>query len=165
MKNFQFGISKWAPFQDMEVCERVRKIKREEITRHDNPNLRIEVVPDDQISFRRVTDIFQRIKSAAEEERELVLIMPNPHPQYIKVTHLINKFRVNCKNLYIFNMDEWADEEGNTAPETWPNGLMYGMLNYFYHNIDQELRPPRDHIQGPTTRNINDLAAMIEDVG
>jgi glucosamine-6-phosphate deaminase len=162
---FEFGLSKWAPFQDRETCERVRRIRREDICKHANPDLRIEVVADDQISHRRVTDIFRRIKSAAEADRRLVLILPNPHPQYIKVAHLINTFQVNCRNLFIFNMDEWADEEGNTAPESWPNGLMYGMLNYFYYRIEEKLRPPREQIQGPTTRNIDDFAGMIEDVG
>jgi glucosamine-6-phosphate deaminase len=165
MTDFQFGISKWAPFQDREVCKRVGRIKREDICAPSSPNLKIEVVPDDQISFRRVSDIFQRIKIAAEENRRLVLILPNPHPQYLKVAHLINTFQVDCRNLYIFNMDEWADQDGNTAPETWPNGLMYGMLNYFYYKLDEKLRPPREQIQGPAKQNINDFSGMIEDAG
>ena len=164
-EDFRYGITRWAPSQDAEVCERVRRISRDQFCRHDNPDFKIEVVPDDEISFRRVYDIFSRIKEAEEQERNLVLILPNPHPQYIKVAYLINKFRVACPRLYIFNMDEWADEEGNIAPETWPNGFMYAMKNYFYARIDPELRPPEDHIQGPTNGNLDDYGRMIEDLG
>ena len=165
LDSFSYGVSKWAPFRDREVGERIRKIKREDITKHENPDFNIEVVPDDDFAFRRVNDIFARIKQSDDENKQLVLILPQPHPQYIKVADLINKFRVNCRNLYTFNMDEWADENGNTAPETWPNGFMYAMKNNFFKNVDPDLRPPEDHIQGPTSHNVEHYGKMMEDLG
>ena len=38
-------------------------------------------------------------------------------------------------------MDEYADQDGNIAPEDWRFGFSYAMLNYFYYQIDAELRP------------------------
>ena len=145
---FRYGISMWAPFRDREVCERIRAIRREDICNHPNPDISIEVIRDEDISFYRIHDIFFRIREAMEANRRLVLILPQPHPQYIKVAYLINRFRVSCRNLYTFNMDEWADEEGHIAPETYENGFMYAHLNNFYYNIDEKLRPPREQIQG-----------------
>lgn len=165
MADFKYGITLWAPFRDRKECDRVRAIKKEDLGTHPNPDFNIEIVPDDEFAFRRVWDIFYRIKEAADEERRLVLILPQPHPQYTKVAYLINKFRVNCNRLVTFNMDEWADEEGNIAPESWPRGFMFAMKKNFYSVLDPDLRPPEDQIQGPSNRNLKDYGKMIEDAG
>lgn len=143
MDNFKYKMSKWVPFQDPAVCKKIRSIKQEDICSHPNRDLKIEIIKDDEFAFRRVYDIFSRIKQASDEDKKLVLILPQPHPQYIKVAYLINKFRVNCSKLFTFNMDEWADEDGNIAPETWPNGFMHAMKNNFYNRLDKDLRPRR----------------------
>lgn len=165
MGSFSYSPSKWIPYRNKEVIERVRKIKREDITKHNNPNYKIRVVRDDEIEFIWVTDMFYRIKKASDEGRKLVLILPNPAHCYKKVAHLINKFRVSCKNLHTFNMDEYADEDGNIAPESFPQGFMRAVKNYFYYSIDKELRPPENQIIGFTNKNLKDYGKMIEDLG
>jgi len=115
--------------------------------------------------FIWVSDMFYRIKNAADESRKLVLILPNPAHTYKKVAYLINKFKVNCKKLYTFNMDEYADEHGNVAPESYPQSFKRSMKNYFYSQIDEKLRPPEEQIIGLTTENIKYYGKMIEDLG
>ena len=158
-------MAKWIPFRDKGVCERVRAIRREDICNHPNPDFRIQIVRDEEFAFRRVYDIFSRIKQASEEDKRLVLILPQPHPQYRRVAWLINKFRINCRNLYTFNMDEWADGEGNIAPETWPKGFLYAQKHNFYYRIEESLRPPENQILGPTNDNHRDYGKMIDDLG
>jgi 6-phosphogluconolactonase/glucosamine-6-phosphate isomerase/deaminase len=165
MTSFPYSPSAFVPFNDRAVCNRIRTIPRDRIADHSNPDFQIRVVRDEDIAFLRIHDLFSRIKESDEKDKRLVLILPQPHPQYAKVAYLINKYRVSCRNLYTFNMDEWADEDGNTAPETYANGFMYAMLENFYGKIAEELRPPRDHIHGITTRNISSYAGMMEDVG
>ena len=123
------------------------------------------MLADDELAFRRIWDLFSRIRDSAENRRPMVLILPNLHPQYVKLAWLINRHRVSCKYLHIFNMDEWADQDGNIAPESWPNGLMYGMKNYFYRRLDEDLRPPEKQIRGPNNGNLKNYAKMIEDAG
>lgn len=165
MGSFSYSPSKWIPYRNKEVIERVRKIKREDISKHNNHDYKIRVVRDDEIEFIWVTDMFYRIKKASDEGRRLVLILPNPAHCYRKVAYLINKFRVDCKNLYTFNMDEYADEDGNIATETFPQGFMRALKNYFYYNINKELRPPENQIIGFTNKNLKDYGKMIEDLG
>ena len=162
---FNYSPSQWVPFRDKEVLERVRRIKREDITKHPNPDFKIRVVSDSELSFISIMDRFFMIKKASDEGKHLVLIMGNPSLNYRQLAYCINRFRTDCRNLYIFNMDEYADKDGNTAPESWPQGFMHAMKKYFYANIDEDLRPPEDQIQGPTTQNINDYGKMIEDSG
>jgi 6-phosphogluconolactonase/glucosamine-6-phosphate isomerase/deaminase len=162
---FPYGISQWAPFRDKKACERVRGIKKEELCQHPNPKVKIEIVDDKYFAFYSIYDIFFRIKDAMEANRRLVLILPQPHPLYAKVAFLINRFRVDCKKLYTFNMDEWADEDGNPAPETYENGFMYAQLKNFYSQVDEKLRPPRENMQGLTKKNLKDYGRMIADLG
>jgi glucosamine-6-phosphate deaminase len=163
--DFKFDLARWLPFRDAEACARVQAITKAEITHHPNPDFRITLVPDDQFPFYLVLSIFFRIKRAAEEGRRLVLILPQPEPLYCQVAELINRFGVDCRNLYTFNMDEYADEEGRIAPESWPNSFLHHMKANFYAKLDERLRPEENQIVGPTDDNFATYGRMIEDLG
>jgi glucosamine-6-phosphate deaminase len=163
--SFSYNPSEWVPFRDRAVLEKARKIKRENIAKHPNPDFQIRVVPDADIGYIWVTDMFYRIKTAADAGERLVLILPNPCPEYRHVARLINQFRVNCEKLYAFAMDEYADEDGRIAPETWRHGFIYAMKDNFYYRIAEELRPPESQFIGPTTETIGDYGKMIADMG
>jgi len=165
LDGFKYRMPKWHPFQDQAACERVRAIKREDITKSPSPHLKINVIPDNQFTFRMIMEIFGRIKQSADEGRRLVLILPQPEPLYSWVAFLINKYRVDCRNLFTFNMDEYADQDGRIAPESWPNAFMYNMKVNFYGKLDPALRPPENQIQGPTDENFGDYGKMIADLG
>ncbi|MBC8548293.1 MAG: hypothetical protein H8D23_01455, partial [Candidatus Brocadiales bacterium] len=165
MEKFTYSPSLHVPFRDMEVLEYARNIKREDIDKHPNPDFHIMVRKAHELEFIFITDIFYRIKQAADEGRKLVLIFPNPAPAYRQVAYLINKFKVNCKHVHVFAMDEYADEFGNVAPETWKWGFTYAMNHNFYYQIDEDLRPPKKQIVGMTTENIGHYGKMIADMG
>jgi 6-phosphogluconolactonase/glucosamine-6-phosphate isomerase/deaminase len=166
MKNtFDFDPAPFIPFRDKKVLERVRRIKRKDITKHKNPDLKIRVVRDDMVEHIWAADIFYRIKTAADAGKKCVLITPNPAHTYRRVAYLINKFRVNCKKLYTFNMDEYADQDGNVAPESYPQSFLRSTKNYFWKEIDEKLRPSESHFCGMTTKNIKDYGKMIADMG
>ena len=162
---FTYAPHEFIPFSDRKEIERVRAIKREDITKHWNPDYKITVVPDADVEFLWVTDMFHRIKTAMDAGRPLVMIMPNPWPRYARLAYLINKFKVNCRRLHTFNMDEYANEKGEIAPETWEFGFMHAFKKYFWSNIDPKLRPPEKNVQGPTDRNIKVYSKMIADLG
>lgn len=165
LEGFTYRMPAWHPFQDQAACERARAVTREDWANFTHPNLKVIILRDDEFAFRLVNDIFGRIKQAADEGRRLVLILPQPEPLYAWVAYLCNKYRVPCHHLYTFNMDEYADENGNIAPETWPNSFLYNMKVNFYAKLDPKLRPPEDHFQGPTNANFKDYGKMIADLG
>ena len=165
MTAFNYEPALSVPFRDKEALDRVRQIKRQDIEKHPNPDLNIKVIPDGDLVFMWLFDIFHRIRSSAEEGRRCVLIMPQPWPGYRWVAQLINQCRIDCKHLHTFNMDEYANEEGIAAPETWEKGFMYSMLKHFYNEIDPDLRPPREQVLGPNDKNIDDYGKMIADLG
>lgn len=165
MTKFEYAPSRWVPFRDKEVLERVRRIGREDITKHPNPDFQIRVLKRSEIEFIWITDMFSRIKRSADEDKPVVMLLPNPNPRYLRVAHLINELGVNCKNLYAFAVDEYANEDGVIAPETWPHGFVYSMKKNLYSQIREDLRPPENQVIGPSNESLSDYGQMIEDLG
>ncbi len=163
--DFSFTPATWIPFRDMKEVERVRNIKREDITRHANPEYKIRVVPDADVIWLWMADLVARCQESDREDKPVVLIMPNPCHAYRFAAIMINRMRINCRNVTLFAMDEWADQDGNIAPESWRAGFGHALLSYFYQNIDADLRMPRKQINLFTNENVEDYSQMIADMG
>lgn len=162
---FDFEPAAFVPFRDRKVLDRVRAIKREDMAKHWNPDYRINVVPDADIEFLWLNDMFHRIKTAMEQEKQFVMITPNPWTRYRRLAYMLNKHRVNCRRLHTFNMDEYANEKGEIAPEEWEFGFMHAFKKYFWSQLEPKLRPPEKQMHGPTTRNIKVYGKMLADLG
>jgi len=168
MSNFAFEPSKWVPFRDKAVLERVRGIKREDIAKREpgwNPEFRVQVVPDDMVEWIWAADMFKRIKASDDEDAPCTLVLPNPAHTYKKVAYMLNQFRVSCRNLHVFIMDEYADQDGNIAPPSFPPSFFRATMNYLYNEIDPGLRPPEAQMHGPTNANLKDYGKMIAGMG
>lgn len=165
MTEFRYSPSKWVPFRDVAVLDRVRKIRRGDITKHANGDYRIEVQKDADVGFKFAVDMLQRIVRARDAGEKIVFILPNPNPRYLTLAHMINALRIDCSHVHAFAMDEYADEDGRIAPETWPQGFTYAMYQNFLYAIDEDLRPPKKQIVGFTNANLADYAKMIDDLG
>jgi 6-phosphogluconolactonase/glucosamine-6-phosphate isomerase/deaminase len=163
---FEFSPAECVPFRDTSVLHRCRAIRREQIEQHPNSEFQIRVLPGEEMTFRWIVDMFRRIQRSDETDTPIALIVPNPCPAvYRKVAHLINVFEVNCRNVHLFAMDEYANEEGQTAPENWPWGFMHSLLQSFWEEITPALRPAREQIQCPSTANIDHYGKLISDFG
>ncbi len=164
---FQYDLPKFIDFKDKEECERVRNISKEELTSHENEDFNIRIIEEpEDFYFEFALDIVRRIKESYKENRDLVGIFPvGPMPQYPLAVRMINDLGVSCRNLHIFAMDEYADENGNTAPKSWSGSFQKAFLDSFIKPLDEELRPPMDQVHFPTSDVINSYSSMMEDLG
>lgn len=165
MSTFTYKPASFVPFADQAVIECCRKIGREAIARHANPDFRIRVIPDADAEMIWVSDMFARIQHASAEGRKLVMILPNPCPVYRHVARLINACRIDCSRVHAFAMDEYADENGHIAPESWEPGFTHAMKKFFWSEIDHDLRPRESQIVGFTDQNVGHYSKLIEDAG
>jgi glucosamine-6-phosphate deaminase len=163
---FLYALAEFLPFRDAQVCEIVRRIKKADICKHPNPNFKIRVIEDTQaFSFMYILDIVQGIKQALDEGRKYVVILPAPNPNYAYAAMMINQLRIPCQHVTTFNMDEYADENGRTAPREWKGGFQYWMWHDFFSRIDPTLRMPESQINFPDTENVTHYSDMIVDAG
>jgi glucosamine-6-phosphate deaminase len=163
--SFDFSPASFVPFRDKAVVERVRAIPRAKLTEHVNPDFRIRILPDAEIEPLWIADMFARIRRASEAGEPFVMIAPNPWPSYEKVARLINEHRISCRHLHTFNMDEYANEHGDIAPESWPFGFGHAFKKFFYAKIDADLRPPENQVHGLSNDNIGHYGKMLYDLG
>ncbi len=162
--SFAFKPGDYVPFKDREVCERLRKISGKDLEKHPNPDFKIKVMQNPHPVL--IATLFSRIKEASEAGRKITLILGNPEPEtYIPLAQLINYFNVDCSKVHIFAMDEWADDQGNIAPETYKAGFAHSMLKYFVYQIDAKLRMPLSNVHYPTNKNIASYSDMITECG
>jgi glucosamine-6-phosphate deaminase len=164
---FSYHMAQFLEFRDAEVCRRVREIKRADVAQHPNGNFRIRVIEDETaFRFGYVMHIVAGIKRALDEgRRRYVLILPAPNPHYAFVAKLLNDLNIPCHHVHTFNMDEYADQDGNTAPRSWRGGFQYWMWHDLFGRIKPELRMPENQIHFPNTHNVKDYTKMIEDLG
>lgn len=165
MAEFKFEPSIWVPFRDREVIDRVAAIKREDMEKHPNPDYKIKVVPDADMAMIWITDMVTRLKQSADTGEKVVMILPNPVTLYKYVARMVNALKIDCRNLVCFAMDEYADQDGNIAPEDWKQGFTYAMMHNLYYEIDEKLRPNIKNMHGLNNKNINDYSQMIADEG
>ena len=164
---FDYDLAAFIDFRDRAACERVRAIKREAIEQHRNPDFRIRVI-DDPAEFYAAfaRDIVDRIRTARDEGRTFVAILPvGPMPQYELAARWINEERLSLEHVHTFNMDEYAAEDGTTAPASWPGSFARAMMERFFALVDDDLLPPAEQIHFPTTKALPDYSALVEDLG
>jgi glucosamine-6-phosphate deaminase len=163
---FTFEPAKILPFRDAAVYRRIRNIRRQDLCIHPNPNFKIRIIEDQTaFSLAYLLHILAGIKASLEAGRRHVIILPAPNPQYALLAEMINQLKISCKHVHTFNMDEYADQDGNTAPRDWKGGFQYWMWHDLFDRINPALRMPESQVHFPTTKNVSDYSKMIEDLG
>jgi glucosamine-6-phosphate deaminase len=167
MRDFDPGLARFIEFRDQAELARVRAIPRERLTMHPNPDFHIRVEDDIERFYRAFAeDIVARIELTRAEGRRCVLILPvGPVPQFHLAASMINERRLTMDHVHTFNMDEYADEDGITAPVTWKGSFRRAMFDVFFDRIDPTLRPPDSQVHFPASDNIDDYGDAIAALG
>jgi glucosamine-6-phosphate deaminase len=87
-------------------------------------------------------EIALQIRIAREEGKPLVLILPvGPMGMYRWVVYFLQQWNVGCEHVHCFNMDEWADGEGNTLDASNPASFEYAMHQALYGPLGDQTVP------------------------
>lgn len=104
-------------------------------------------------------EIANEIRKANERKEKIAFILPvGPMGMYKWAVYFLKEWKVSCKNVYCFNMDEWADEEGNTM--TGEVSFQYAMENAFYNPLG-ELTVPKSQRNFATKENLPQYSSKI----
>ncbi len=97
-------------------------------------------------------EIANEIKKANERGEKIAFILPvGPMGMYKWAVYFLREWNVSCENVWCFNMDEWADAEGNTI--TGEASFQSAMENAFYNPLG-ELTVPVSHRNFATKENL-----------
>ena len=107
-------------------------------------------------------EIAMQIKQTKEEGRKLILILPvGPMGMYKWAVYFLKQLNIDCKHVYGFNMDEWADKDGNTLPSSDPAAFQNAMVEAFYGPLG-ELTVPEEQRNFATKENLPTYMSKIE---
>ena len=165
-KSFTFNPAPWLPVKDADLLTKARTFNREDLEKlaFENPKFKLKLVHDAQFYF--VTDLFHQIRLSDINDTKLTVILPgHENALYISLAKVLNKYNISCRNLHIFFLSEYADENGNIAPLDYERGKYYQFMKHFYENVNPELRPAKDHIYAMTNDNIAKYSDMIDECG
>ena len=74
-------------------------------------------------------EIAMQIKLAKDAGEKIAFILSvGPMGMYKWVVYFLKEWKVSCEHVYTFNMDEWADAEGNTLDANDPGAFQNAMV-------------------------------------
>ncbi|MGQ9555373.1 MAG: glucosamine-6-phosphate isomerase [Anaerolineae bacterium] len=98
--------------------------------------------------------------------RPTVFIVPvGPVGQYRRFAWICNRNGISCRDLYLFNMDEYLDDFGGWICNSHPLSFRGFMQREFYEHLKPELRPPADHIIFPDPHDLQAAAEHMVALG
>ena len=99
-------------------------------------------------------EIAMQIKLAADHKEKIAFILPvGPMGMYKWVVYFLKEWNVSCGHVHTFNMDEWADSEGNTLSSDNTGSFQYAMEQALFNPLG-ELTVPKDQRNFATKENL-----------
>jgi glucosamine-6-phosphate deaminase len=128
-----------------------------------NSNFRPVPVKDVAEMDARMGDaIADQIEETRRQERHLILILPvGPMGMYKRVIERIKQSATMCDHVTTFNMDEWSDVAGNTAPGDQPGGFEHAMTQALFKPLGK-LSVPKEQRNFATRKNLPTYPSKIE---
>ena len=109
-------------------------------------------------------EIALKIKNARDKGEKIAFILPvGPMGMYKWVVYFIKAWGVCCDHVYTFNMDEWADGEGNTLSPDHSGSFQYAMEQALFDPLG-ELTVPRAQRNFATKENLPTYPKKIADL-
>lgn len=141
---------------DMEKIDRLCSCPPESVCdRQDFWNEGFSPIPCDgleEFNVKMGHEIAREIRAAKDAGKKIAFILPvGPMGMYRWAVYFLTEWNVDCKHVYCFNMDEWADRDGNTI--TGEASFQTAMENAFYNPLG-ELTVPKDQRNFATKDNL-----------
>lgn len=137
----------WLPLRDQDVVDKVALADLHDYAgkNFENPQFELKVVPDVRNFF--AADLFFRIRQSYTQDQKLVILLSSPENNvYISVAEALNKYRISCRNVHVFFLYEYANEQGEVIPLDHKFSRCGQFMKSFYNRLDEELRMPMEQL-------------------
>ena len=105
-------------------------------------------------------EIALQVRETYEHGRKLAIILPvGPMGMYRWAAYFLNAWQIPCDHVTTFNMDEWADGDGNTLPNDNPASFEYSMRQAFFDKLSSTV--PEAQRNFATRTNLPSYPATI----
>ena len=125
--------------------------------------LRLNILPDVDSLYDAIAEVMVRTLIAKKGRKTTMILPVGPIGQYPRFAAKVRERRLDCRNLWTFNMDEFLDRNGRTIPESHPMSFKGTMLRSFFELIPAALRMPLDQMFFPRHDNLAEIDAAFDE--
>ena len=123
-----------------------------------------KAVAVDAISEPMGNAIADEVEQTRRRGQLLAIILPvGPVNMYQTVVRRLRLSGVSCDHLTTFNMDEWADRNGNSMPGNQPGGFEFTMNQLLFDRLGRKTIP-KSQRNFATKKNLPTYAGKIADL-
>ncbi len=117
--------------------------------------------------FRQMAqEMAEEIEEHNKKGEKTVFICPvGPVGQYPYFVEIVNQKRINLKNVWFFNMDEYLTDEKEWIDMSHPLSFRGFMYRTVYDKIDPELVMPEEQRVFPDPKDPEKVTRMLEKLG
>ncbi|MBI4243992.1 MAG: glucosamine-6-phosphate isomerase [Planctomycetes bacterium] len=106
------------------------------------------------------------VKANNKNGKKTKMILPvDPTQQYPIFADIVNKEKIDCRNLRTFNMDEYLNWQGRPIPEDHPMSFKRCMKELLWSRVAPELRMSEKQMYFPNPQRINELDDKLDELG
>ncbi len=131
--------------------EEVHNIPPEELS--ERSGVPLNILQDTENVYEAIAEVMIETILAAGEGKVTMILPVGPVGQYPVFARRVTERRVDCRNLWTFNMDEFLDRNGRTIPESHPMSFRRIMMEAFFERIPPDLRMPIEQMHFPRHDN------------
>ncbi len=126
--------------------------------------VQLEILPNlKALHLHFARSIAAEIKAHNQAGQPTRLILPvGPVDQFPLLARICNQKRINWRNVFTFNMDEYCDWQGRAVPLDHPLSFEGYIRRTLFEPLDPELRPPDEQIHFPDPLNLDWISQQIE---
>ncbi len=143
----------------------VSRIKPEDLGKE--TSIKFEVLPsEDDVYADIAAEMAGEVRINNQKGKKTAFICPvGPVYQYEKFVDIVMKENLSLKNVYIFNMDEYLDDNRQYIPKTHPLSFRGFMDRELYNRIPAVLNIPEDHRFFPEPGHEDFIWEKIQEIG
>lgn len=130
-------------------------------------NIQVRVMGSDTDVYLDIArEMFEYIQAGNAAGKKTVFIVPvGPSVQYKMLAWMINTAKLNMKDTYFINMDEYLTDDDKYIPENHPLSFRGFMRREFHDLVNEKLRMPRENHIFPDPDDVGNIEKVIKELG
>ena len=109
----------------------------------------IRILESETAIYMEMAEITADIIIRNNDKKTVVICPVGPIGQYPYLAQIINSKKINLKNVWFINMDEYLDDSGNIIDYNHRLSFHKAMDEQFYNNMDPDLLMPKEQRSFP----------------
>lgn len=141
--------------------EQVLRLPAEELS--ERSGLPVRICADTESLYEAIAELMAETIVRKKGEKVTMILPVGPIGQYPVFARKVAERRIDCRNLWTFNMDEFLDRNGRTIPQSHPMSFRGSMMKQLFEPMPAELRMPLEQMFFPRHDNMEAIDRAFDE--